>query len=571
MTTDRSCPSTRCTPSPSPDGAGAGRALGPAGRDGARRQGVDRRGGRGHQCRQPRLRPAPGTAARSAPCVRALVDAGATVVGITVSDEMAYSLAGHNVHVPQPVNVAAPGRTPGGSSVGSAAAVAAGLVPLALATDTGGSIRVPASYCGIFGWRPTHGAVSVEGRRAPLSLVRHRGPAGREPRQRWQRAPRCCSRARPAPPAATGRRRRPADLQVRAVLVDDVLAVVDPGAAEAVATAASLVVGAALGSIFLDVDLGVAREAFRVLQSLEAWAAHGAWIESARRRSGPTSPSASRPPPPFPPTRWSGPDRCGSRCGRRSSPPPPTGRRSRSPRPRRRPTRRRGRRRGSRDPAATLALTCLAGLAGAPVVVVPGATVDGLPLGIAVIGALDPDLALLEWAATLALPRPEAASVSIDLAEALLIAGAGFLAGGVNAIAGGARSSRSPHSSRSGTRRSPPTSPTLCRCSRATSAGPTATAASSEASRIGCVVWLPVSIVGAVVGATLLLTTSSEIFDGIVPFLVAAASVLLLAQPRDPALGPPRPHDGFARSHVRWPWRRSWPRSTAPTSAAGWA
>src|SRR5690242_5620792 len=83
----------------------------------------------------------------------------ATAVGKTVCDELAWSLSGVNVHYGAPRNVAAPGRRAGGSSSGSAAAVAAGLVDLGVATDTGGSIRVPSSQCGIVGWRPTHGAV----------------------------------------------------------------------------------------------------------------------------------------------------------------------------------------------------------------------------------------------------------------------------------------------------------------------------------------------------------------------------------------------------------------------------
>ena len=98
-----------------------------------------------------------------ATAVELLVDAGATVIGKTITDELAYSLSGTNVHFGTPVNPAAPGRIPGGSSAGSASAVAAGLCDLALGTDTGGSIRVPASYCGILGWRPTHGAVSTRG------------------------------------------------------------------------------------------------------------------------------------------------------------------------------------------------------------------------------------------------------------------------------------------------------------------------------------------------------------------------------------------------------------------------
>jgi Asp-tRNA(Asn)/Glu-tRNA(Gln) amidotransferase A subunit family amidase len=102
-------------------------------------------------------------AATSASAVERLVAAGATVVGRTVTDELAYSLTGTNVHFGTPHNVRAPNRVPGGSSAGSAAAVAAGIAELGLGTDTGGSIRVPASYCGLLGWRSTHGSVPMDG------------------------------------------------------------------------------------------------------------------------------------------------------------------------------------------------------------------------------------------------------------------------------------------------------------------------------------------------------------------------------------------------------------------------
>ena len=100
---------------------------------------------------------------RSSPLVDALLAAGATLVGKTLTDELAYSINGDNVHYGTPKNVRAPGRVPGGSSSGSAAAVAAGLCDFALGTDTGGSTRVPASYCGIWGLRTTHGLLSREG------------------------------------------------------------------------------------------------------------------------------------------------------------------------------------------------------------------------------------------------------------------------------------------------------------------------------------------------------------------------------------------------------------------------
>ena len=102
-------------------------------------------------------------ARRTAPAVEALLEAGADVVGKTQTDELTYSLAGENAHYGTPINVNAPGRIPGGSSSGSAAAVAGGLVDFALGSDTGGSVRAPASFCGIYGIRPTPGRISLEG------------------------------------------------------------------------------------------------------------------------------------------------------------------------------------------------------------------------------------------------------------------------------------------------------------------------------------------------------------------------------------------------------------------------
>ena len=99
----------------------------------------------------------------TAPAVEMLLNEGATLVGKTISDEMAFSLDGENAHYGTPLNPKCPGRIPGGSSSGSASAVAGHVVDFALGTDTAGSMRIPASYCGIYGFRPTHGAVSLEG------------------------------------------------------------------------------------------------------------------------------------------------------------------------------------------------------------------------------------------------------------------------------------------------------------------------------------------------------------------------------------------------------------------------
>ncbi|MDO9708375.1 amidase [Paracraurococcus lichenis] len=102
-------------------------------------------------------------AAATAPVVQALLQAGGELRGKTKTVELAYGLTGENVWHGTPVNPKAPDRFPGGSSCGSAAAVAAGLVDFAMGSDTGGSVRIPASYCGTFGIRPSWGAISLAG------------------------------------------------------------------------------------------------------------------------------------------------------------------------------------------------------------------------------------------------------------------------------------------------------------------------------------------------------------------------------------------------------------------------
>jgi amidase len=102
-------------------------------------------------------------AAANASAVQKILDAGATIVGKTVCDEFFYSVSGANAHYGTPVNPRAVGRLPGGSSSGSASAAAAGACDFALGSDTGGSVRIPASFCGLYGLRPTHGRVDLTG------------------------------------------------------------------------------------------------------------------------------------------------------------------------------------------------------------------------------------------------------------------------------------------------------------------------------------------------------------------------------------------------------------------------
>jgi len=114
-------------------------------------------------CGNPTWRDSHPAAVVNAVCVEQLLHAGARCIGKTISDELAFSLLGENHYYGTPLNARAPDRVPGGSSSGSAAAVACGLVDFALGTDTGGSIRVPASNCGIWGFRPSHDLISVAG------------------------------------------------------------------------------------------------------------------------------------------------------------------------------------------------------------------------------------------------------------------------------------------------------------------------------------------------------------------------------------------------------------------------
>jgi aspartyl-tRNA(Asn)/glutamyl-tRNA(Gln) amidotransferase subunit A len=116
---------------------------------------------------------------RSAEAVTALEVAGYVNVGKTNLHEFAYGVTSQNPHFGTVPNPAAPGRTAGGSSGGSAAALAAGLADAALGTDSGGSIRIPAACCGIVGFKPTFGLVSLAGVFPLAPTFDHAGPMAR--------------------------------------------------------------------------------------------------------------------------------------------------------------------------------------------------------------------------------------------------------------------------------------------------------------------------------------------------------------------------------------------------------
>ncbi|MDR3467203.1 MAG: amidase [Xanthobacteraceae bacterium] len=208
----------------------------------------------------------------SAPVVDALLGAGATLTGKTITDELAFSLEGVNAHDGTPRNPACPDRIPGGSSSGSASAVAAGLVDFALGTDTGGSVRVPASFVGIFGFRPTHGAVSLAG---VTPFAPSYDTVGWFARDIATLAAVGDVLLPNAPPAPIRRLR----------LVRDAFALADPAVAAALRSRCE---GLAIDdevTLFDGTDDDW-RECYRVLQGAEIWRELGPWITAVRPRFG---------------------------------------------------------------------------------------------------------------------------------------------------------------------------------------------------------------------------------------------------------------------------------------------
>ncbi|MBI2294564.1 MAG: amidase [Betaproteobacteria bacterium] len=217
-------------------------------------------------------------AARTAPAVQALLDAGAHLVGKTLSDEMAWSLTGENAHYGTPVNVSAPGRIPGGSSSGSASAVAAGVVDFAIGSDTGGSVRLPAGFCGILGMRPTHGRISLEGVCALAPSFDTCGWFARDAAV-FERVGRVLLRDDAPAPAPT-----------RLLIAQDALAIAGDAVVKALEPALDKVaalVGRPAPVTVGDEPLSRWMDYFRFPQGVEAWACHGGWVTRVKPEFGP--------------------------------------------------------------------------------------------------------------------------------------------------------------------------------------------------------------------------------------------------------------------------------------------
>ena len=325
----------------------------------------------------------------TAPAVRKLLEAGADMVGKALTDELTYSLNGQNAHYGTPVNAAAPGRIPGGSSSGSASAVAGGLVDFALGTDCGGSVRLPASYCGILGIRPSHGRVSLEGV-APFTWSFDVAGWFARDVEVFAAVGGVLLDDQESPPPAH-----------RLLFPTDAFGLVDAGVAQALAPAVEL----ATGIIGSRKDVTVSPdglmgwfETFRTIQAWEIWSNHRAWIQEAKPEFGPGIRER---------VEWAsrvtGEQVQAARLRRedivqrvrglfeegdvlclptspRVAPPVDTPQGELEDRIR----------------AQAMCLLCIAGLAGLPQVSLPLATLDGLPLGFSLVGPWGADSQLLE-------------------------------------------------------------------------------------------------------------------------------------------------------------------------------
>lgn len=326
---------------------------------------------------------------RTAPVVETLLGAGARLIGKTHTDELAWSLNGENAHYGTPPNPAAPERIPGGSSSGSASAVAAGLVDFAIGTDTGGSVRLPASYCGIFGIRPTHGIVPLD-RAVPLAPSLDTAGWFARDAAMLRRVGAVLLPA-VAPPAPR-----------RLVMADDAFAEAGVGVASTLGEAT-----ARIATLFDRHDrevlapdgLAAWRHVFRMVQSAEAWASHGDWIARTRPAFGPgvaeRFEAASRLDPAE--VEAAVARRAGIRA-RMDEILGPDGVILLPSAPGIAPLRGSGGEELEAFRAKALAILCPAGLAGLPQVSIPAALLEGCPLGISLIGPRGSDAALLDLA-----------------------------------------------------------------------------------------------------------------------------------------------------------------------------
>ena len=330
---------------------------------------------------------------RHAWAVRTLLDAGAMLIGKTITDEVSLGILGENAFDGTPLNSVAPDRVPGGSSSGSAAAVAAGLCDTALGTDTGGSVRVPASFCGLYGIRPTHGRLDLTGMLPQAPSSDTTGWFARDAATLAKVATVLLGEAIPT------------TLPSRLIVATDAFGFADPEVVRALALLLDRL-GRLIGSVREEImapqGLSVWARAQRTLQPSEAWRTFKPWVERdnprlafsvARGLIGGSRISAEE-------RAWASLMRQEARARMAYLLAPdtilclPT---TPFPAPKK------GLALPVLDPLRDR-ITCLCahgGLTGVPQVSVPGATVDGLPVGLSIVGARGADATLIAVARAL--------------------------------------------------------------------------------------------------------------------------------------------------------------------------
>ena len=319
--------------------------------------------------------------------VQRLLDAGATLIGKTVTDEVSLGILGENPFHGTPLNPKAPERVPGGSSSGSASAVAQGLCDTALGTDSGGSVRVPASFCGLYGIRPTHGRLDLGGMMPQAPSSDTAGWFARDADTFARVAEVLLGETIPA--------RLPATL----VVAIDAFGLADAETAAALqpmVRTLSALVGYVREDLLAPPGLSAWARAQRTLQPYEAWLTFKEWIDRDNPRlafsvaRGLAAASAI----PESERQWAALMRAEARARLAWLVPPgailcmPT---TPFPAPRK------GLSLATLEPlrARITSLAAHGGLTGVPQVSVPGATVDGLPVGLSVVGAPGSDATLV--------------------------------------------------------------------------------------------------------------------------------------------------------------------------------
>ncbi len=326
--------------------------------------------------------------------VQTLLDAGATLIGKTITDEVSLGILGDSAFFGTPLNSAAPDRLPGGSSSGSAAAVAAGLCDTAIGTDTGGSVRVPASFCGLYGIRPTHGRLDLRGMlpQAPSSdtigwFARDADTFARVSSVMLGEA-------------------IPAEMPTRLIVAADAFGFADEAASAALAPMVERL-GGLIGDVREEIlappGLSVWGRAQRTIQPAEAWATFAGWLDRENPRmafgvargliAGSAVSEAD--------LTWANLMRREAR-GRLIYLLPPGAILCQPTTPFPAPLKGLPLHRQTPMRDRILCLCAHGGLAGMPAVSIPGATVDGAPVGLLVVGAPGTDATLVHVARAMA-------------------------------------------------------------------------------------------------------------------------------------------------------------------------